>query len=155
MKGDTVVSDHILAEKLGAFIKLEAERWRAHKHAHESLAQSLAEYKSAANEWRSTLNDIRLAGVTRPEYIAEHKALEARVTALMDRMEANDQAGEAKGEAVHRALEQRINTTDNALSTAATERQATYRLFGQARNLILVIFTVMAGIIGLLVYLRA
>jgi DNA repair exonuclease SbcCD ATPase subunit len=112
------------------------ERWTSHREAHQALAASLAEYKEAANEWRATLNDIRTAGVTRAEYSAEHRAIEQKLEASVA------------------TLDGRIDAIERLVEQANSERLATRVLLGSIRNLVLLGFTILGGVLALLIYLR-
>lgn len=112
------------------------ERWRSHRDAHRDLAEALREYKQAASEWRGTLSELRTGGVTRTEYAADYRALEQRL------------------EAATAALEVRIDALQRIVEQTNTERMATRALVGSIRNLVLLGFTILGGVIAVLVYLR-
>lgn len=83
-----------LAEQIRGLEALMAERDRRMEERFTSQEQALrvatnalADYKTSANEWRATLNDVRQLTLSRAEYDAKHQA-------LIDKMDARDQARE-------------------------------------------------------------
>jgi hypothetical protein len=107
--------------------KLEVERWEAHRAVHEAVAESLRDYKRDANEWRSTLQDLRLTFIPKAEYMAEHRALEAKlhgeiqalsgkVQTLDDRVDIN--AGEIKETRIEQIARRSVFTDTRAVIAA-------------------------------------
>lgn len=130
-----------LSERMAGLTTLAMERWDSHHEKHKDLAQSLMEYKAAANEWRQTLADVRLTFLGRAEFVAEHKALVSTTEAALDRLEA------------------RMTTLERAMQTITdrqqTERLTTRTIFGDLRNVIVLGFTILGGLISLAIYLKA
>jgi hypothetical protein len=115
--------------------RLEGERWSNHGEKHRDLAQQLLEYKTSANEWRATLADVTTKSVTRSEYQAEHKALDAKLTGAVELLDGKvDQLA---------ALVQRLNDRDNT----------TRDVLNSGRNLILIAIALIGVVLAVLTYL--
>jgi hypothetical protein len=65
---------------------LASERWMAHREVHTVVEQSLRDYKRDANEWRATLADLRGTFIPKAEFVAEHRALEAKLHGEIERL---------------------------------------------------------------------
>ncbi len=130
-------------ERWEAHEKLATERWLAHHEVHTSVAESLRDYKRDANEWRATLSDLRTSFVSRAEYLAEHRALDAKLHGEISSIAAKLEALDTRVDAVERAI-QSIN-----------DREVTTRgVLSNGRNLILLMLSIMGGLISLALYLR-
>jgi hypothetical protein len=130
-------NDDSLAERMDGHWRLDDERWVAHREKHTDLAQSLSEYKGAANEWRATLTDVRGTMLSRTEYAAEHKALSSTITGDVDRLEA------------------RVVAVERLMQTITDRQQVTRDNFTAIRNVIVFGFTILGSLVGLAIYLRA
>jgi hypothetical protein len=102
---------------------LHDERWAAHRSEHAVLADSLATYKTDANEWRSSLSDLRGTFVSEQLWMVEHRSLMARIEVL-----------EKMG------VESR------------SERAALSSAFGNMRNLVLLGIAVLGALLALITF---
>jgi uncharacterized coiled-coil DUF342 family protein len=123
---------------------LANERWEAHKDRHAELAQSLTEYKSEANEWRATLQDLRLTFIPKAEFQSEHRALEAQIRGLIN-----------NNSTLIAALDARMDSVERAIQSINDREITTRSILSSGRNLIILSFTIIGGLIGLALYLRA
>jgi hypothetical protein len=130
-------------ERWEAHKELATERWLAHHEVHIAVAESLRDYKRDANEWRQTLTDLRSTFMGRAEYLAEHKALEAKmhgeITANTSKMEA---------------LDSRLDIVERAIQSINDREVTTRGVLSNGRNLILLALAIMGGLISLALYLR-
>jgi hypothetical protein len=134
---DTVDARH------AGHLLLASERWEAHRAVHDSVAESLRDYKRDANEWRATLTDLRTTFIPKGEYQAEHRSLESKLHA-----EITAEAGRTN------ALDARLDIIEKQIQTI-TDREVTTRgVLSSGRNVIVLAFTVMGGLIALAVYLN-
>ncbi len=130
-------------ERWEAHKLLATERWIAHHEVHTSVAEALRDYKRDANEWRSTLTDLRGAFVARAEYVAEHRALDAKLHGEITANQARLEALDAKLDLVERAI-QSIN-----------DREVTTRsVLSNGRNAILLALAIIGGVISAALYLK-
>ncbi len=128
--------------RIDGHINVENERWVGHKEQHADLARSLSEYKSDANEWRSTLSDLRITFIPKAEFQSEHRALEAKllgeIASLTTKVETLDSRVDA-------------NTTD--IKTGNTEQTARRGVFSDTRNVLAtagIIFGAVASVLLIL-----
>ena len=128
--------DSVIAERVESNRRIADERWRSHEAFHVDLAKALYEYKRSANEWRATLNDFRSTGVSRDEYTAEHKLLEARLCGDIGK------------------LATRLDALEHSFRSAADRDKAIRDSLNAARNTIVLGLAIIAGLIGFEVWLR-
>ena len=102
-------------------VALANERWVGHKESHVELARALERSQAAANEWRGSLADLRNTFVTKVEWNAEHRA-------LIGRMEAQEKSSNA----------------------ASTETKTVRGLFGDLRNLLLLVIGLVTAAVVLI-----
>jgi hypothetical protein len=133
---------HSVSERMDGHWRLEDERWVNHAEKHNDLAQQLSEYKTAANEWRATLADFRGAAVTRPEYLAEHKALDSKMSGGLQGLDARIDALDLRQDALA-SLIQKLNDRDDT----------TRAVLNSGRNLIVVAIALVGAVLGLLTYI--
>lgn len=126
-----------LSERLTGHMRFDDERWEGHKDKHLTDAETLRDYKTAANEWRATLADVRGSMLSRAEWVAEHKALVATTASDIDRLEV------------------RMGAIERSQQTMTDRQLVTRDNFGTIRNLVVLGFTIMGGLVGLAIYLRA
>lgn len=109
-------------------MEVSEERWAAHKASHEVIEQSLRDYKVDANEWRATLNDLRMSFLPKNEFLSEHRALDAKmhgeVVALASKVEA---------------LDVRVDQNTAEIKTTTTEQMARRSVFTDSRNVVAMI----------------
>lgn len=124
------VGERFLAQR-----ELEVERWLAHKEAHAVIEQSLRDYKRDANEWRATVQDLRLTFIPKAEFLSEHRALDAKLHGEVQAVAA-----------ITSQLDQRVDANTQDIKTGATEKEARRGVFSDSRNVV-----TMAGVLfGLL-----
>ncbi len=116
--------------------KLEVERWESHRAVHEAVAESLRDYKRDANEWRATLQDLRLTFIPKAEYLAEHRALEAKLHGEIQTLSGRVQT-----------LDDKVDINAGEIKDTRTEQIARRSVFTDTRTLI----TALAGLAGLIV----
>jgi hypothetical protein len=122
--------------------QLADERWVAHKDSHAVIADALREYKREANEWRSTLSDLRSSFLPKNEFLSEHRALDAKLHGEII-------AALAKVE----ALDTRLDAVAGDVKTTSTEQIARRSVFTDSRNIVsaaALIFGVIASALLLL-----
>lgn len=121
----------IIEERISGHWTLDDERWRAHDRLHIELARALSEYKTQANEWRTTLNDLRLNLVTKAEYEAKHESLRSELVSEL------------------RPIDAKVDTAREwQTARDARERGVTNTLSVQ-RTLLLVVGSIVGTIIGI------
>ncbi len=111
--------------RIDGHINVENERWIGHKEQHSDLAHSLQEYKSEANEWRSTLSDLRLTFIPKAEFQSEHRALEAKLLGEISSLTTKFET-----------LDQRVDANTSDIKTGATEQSARRGVFSDSRNVL-------------------
>lgn len=117
-------------EKMHGHWRLDDERWISHKEMHSELGASLRDYKRESNEWRQTVSDLRTTFMAKAEVQSELRRLEALIAAVDNRLDI-----------IERAV-QSINDTN----------VATRSLLSSGRNLIILAFTIIGGLIAVAVY---
>ncbi len=105
--------------------RLEVERWFAHKQAHDVVAESLRDYKRDANEWRSSLIDLRATFLPKNEFLSEHRALEAKL-----RGEILGLAGKLE------TLDSRLDAAQGDIKDTRTEQIARRTVFSDTRSVL-------------------
>jgi chromosome segregation ATPase len=124
--------------------ELATERWSAHREVHAVVAESLREYKKDANEWRSTLQDLRLTFIPKAEYLAEHRALEAKlhgeISNLVSKLDT---------------LDTRVDLNSSNIQSINDQDKTTKNVLTNGRNAILLALSIIGGLIGLLIFLKA
>ena len=133
------VNDHVDGLQL-----LANERWDAHKSQHSELANSLRDYKVESNEWRATLSDLRITFIPKAEFQSEHRALEAKLSGLIQ-----------NNATLIATLDARLDSVERAIQSINDREVTTRSVLSSGRNLIVVAFTIIGGLIGLALYLRA
>jgi len=113
---------------------LDVERWIAHKEVHSAVAESLKDYKVEANEWRSTLQDLRLTFMPKNEFLSEHRALDAKLHGEIQAL-----AG------LVAALDIRVDANTSDIKTQNVDHDARRSLLSDSRSLALLIIAI-AGI---------
>lgn len=78
----------VIEERISGHWTLDDQRWVGHGEAHKEFSRSLTEYKSSANEWRSTLADLRGNFLTKSEFEAKYSALRSELLGELKPMEA-------------------------------------------------------------------
>ena len=114
--------------------KLELERWEAHRATHEVVAEALRDYKRDANEWRSTLADLRGTFIPKAEFMSEHRALDSKFHGEL-------QAVLAKID----TLDSRLDVAQGDIKDTRTEQIARRSVFTDTRSLVAGV----AGAVGL------
>lgn len=104
---------------------LALERWTAHRREHETVAESLRDYKHDANEWRSTLQDLRLTFIPKAEFQSEHRALDAKLHGEIQAL-----AG------IVNTIDARLDQAQGDIKTQATESSARRSVFSDSRNVL-------------------
>ncbi len=115
--------------------KLELERWESHRQVHEAVAESLRDYKRDANEWRSTLQDLRLTFIPKAEYMANHSALEAKLHGEIQTL-----AGKVD------QIDVTVDTARSDIKETRTEQLARRSVFSDTRSVVAA-FAAIAGLI--------
>ena len=106
-------------------VELAKERSEAHRAVHAAVAESLRDYKVEANEWRQTLQDLRLTFMPKGEFLSEHRALEAKLHGEIQAL-----AG------IVTALDTRIDTNTSDIKDTRTEQTARRSVFADSRNVL-------------------
>jgi chromosome segregation ATPase len=125
------------AERLGE------ERWQGHKEQHADLAASLREYKAEANEWRRTVSDLRADFLLKTEFLSEHKALESLLRGDITGLRSE-----------HTSLDGRLDTVERAIQSINDREVTTRSVLSSGRNLVILAFTIIGGLIGVALYLH-
>lgn len=112
--------------------RLDAERWVSHKDQHLELARNLSDYKRESNEWRKTLLDLRDQFLLKSEFSSEARRLEG----------------------LHTGLDSRLDAIERAVQSINEREVVTRSVLSSGRNLIILAFTIIGGLIGVALYLR-
>ena len=115
----------VVGTRIDGIQALTEERWDAHKVTHEVVAESLRDYKRDANEWRSTLSDLRLTFIPKAEFQSEHRALDAKLHGEIQALAS-----------LVSTLDTRIDANTADIKTAGTEQQARRSVFSDSRNIL-------------------
>ena len=116
--------------------KIAEERWSAHRHQHEAVAESLREYKTDANEWRRTLSDLRGTFIPKAEFLADHRTLEATLRGEIEKLSSKWDA-----------MDVRLDGISSDLKDLRAEQLGRRSLFSDSRN-VLTAAGVLFGIIA-------
>jgi hypothetical protein len=119
--------------------EMAVERWASHKAVHDAVAESLRDYKRDANEWRSTLSDLRLTFIPKAEFLSEHRALGAQLHGEIQAMAA-----------LVAALDTRIDVNTTDIKTISTDREARRSLFSDSRSVALFIIATIGILLAVL-----
>jgi hypothetical protein len=101
----------------GSEKQLGDQKWDAHAEQHASIAHNLTEYKAQSNEWRGALSDLRSNFLSRIEYDAAHKSLEATVESL-EKALANEREERRDQQNLRTGQEEGISRTAAIVVTA-------------------------------------
>jgi len=129
-------------QRLDDHTELAKERWEAHRAVHDAVAESLRDYKRDANEWRATLSDLRITFIPKAEYLAEHRALEAKMHGEIQAL-ASLVAG----------LDTRIDVNTSDIKDTRTEQIGRRSVFSDTRNLLATIGVGIGVVISVLLIL--
>ena len=110
---------------IDAMDRVETERWNAHRAAHDVVAEALRDYKRDANEWRSTLSDLRGSFIPKAEFSSEHRALDAKLHGEIERT-----AGKVE------ALDTKVDANTSDIKDLHTEQSARRSVFSDSRNIV-------------------
>jgi hypothetical protein len=121
---------------------LATERWLAHREVHAVVEQSLRDYKRDANEWRATLADLRSTFIPKAEFVAEHRALEAKLHGEIEKL-----AG------VVSAIDVRVDANTGDLKDSRVETTARRSVFSDTRSVLSMIAIIVGAVLSFLVLL--
>jgi hypothetical protein len=115
--------------------ELEDQKWKGHDEQHASIARNLAEYKTNANEWRTSLSDLRSTFTTRAESAARDTHIDSIEASLDRRFE--DLRVLIAAEREERRDQQNLR---------AGERSGVFDTLGSGRNVLLLFVSLLVGI---------
>ncbi len=130
---NTRFDDHII---------LATERWEAHRAVHEAVAESLREYKRDANEWRSSLIDLRSTFIPKAEYQAEHRALDAKLHGEVEKLAS-----------IVATLDTRVDTNTSDIKDARVETQGRRSVFSDTRSVLTTLGITVGVVVSVLLIL--
>ena len=112
-------------ERMDGHWTLDDERWLAHAEVHRTDSITMRDYKREANEWRSTLSDLRLTFIPKAEFQSEHRALDAKLHGEISSLAA-----------LVSTIDARVDANTAALVASSTEQTARRGVFSDSRNVL-------------------